>query len=140
VIEFKQPPLSLFRQASMAPPEPNQLVISIQPEETIKLRLEAKVPGPEVTASPVDMRFNYADYFGVEHQTGYETLLYDAMTGDRSLFKRADIIEGGWAVVDQILQVWSEGRCDLAFHPPGSDGPVEADKMLELDGRRWRPI
>ena len=74
VIEFKQPPLALFRQASMAPPEANQLVISIQPEETIKLRLSVKVPGPDVTASPVDMRFNYADYFGVEHETGYETL------------------------------------------------------------------
>ncbi len=140
VIEFKQPPLALFRQASMAPPEANQLVISIQPEETIKLRLAAKVPGPVITTSPVDMRFNYHDYFGVERQTGYETLLYDAMTGDRSLFKRADMIEAGWAIVDQIVQGWGEGSCALARHPAGSQGPAEADAMLASDGRAWRVL
>ena len=140
LIEFKQPPLALFRQASMSAPESNQLVISIQPEESIKLRLAAKVPGPEVTASPVEMRFNYEDYFGVEHQTGYETLLYDAMTGDRSLFKRADVVEASWAIVDQIVRGWSEGRCPLAFYPAGSHGPAEADVMLARDGRKWRPL
>jgi glucose-6-phosphate 1-dehydrogenase len=140
VVEFKQPPLALFRQASMAPPQPNQLVISIQPEETIKLRLSAKVPGPQVTASPVEMRFNYEDYFGVEQQTGYETLLYDAMTGDHSLFKRADIIESGWAIVDQILLGWSEGSCALARYPAGSQGPAEADRLIAHDGRQWRPL
>jgi glucose-6-phosphate 1-dehydrogenase len=141
VIQFKQPPLALFRQASMAPPEPNQLIIAIQPEETIKLRMSAKVPGPEVTASPVEMRFNYEDYFGVERQTGYETLLYDAMTGDRSLYKRADVIEAGWVVVDRILQGWGdEGRCGLARYAAGSQGPAEADAMLARDGRRWRQL
>jgi glucose-6-phosphate 1-dehydrogenase len=140
LIQFKQAPLALFRTASMSAPEPNQLVISIQPEETIKLRLAAKVPGPEVTASPVDMSFNYEDYFGVEHQTGYETLLYDAMTGDRSLFKRADFVEAAWRVVDEILQGWSEGRCDLASYAAGSQGPAEADAMLARDGRKWRPL
>jgi glucose-6-phosphate 1-dehydrogenase len=140
LIEFKQPPLALFRQASMTPPDANQLIISIQPEETIRLRVSAKVPGPEVAASPVEMRFNYEDYFGVEHQTGYETLLYDAMSGDRSLFKRADIIEAGWAIVDQILQGWSEGSCPLARYPAGSQGPVEADTLLARDGRKWRQL
>jgi glucose-6-phosphate 1-dehydrogenase len=140
VIQFRQPPLALFRQASMAAPEPNQLIIAIQPDETIKLRMSAKVPGPDVTASPVEMRFNYEDYFGVEHQTGYETLLYDAMTGDRSLYKRADVIEAGWVVVDQILQGWGEGRCGLGGYAAGSQGPEEADKMLARDGRAWRPL
>jgi glucose-6-phosphate 1-dehydrogenase len=140
VIQFKQPPLSLFREASMAPPEPNHLVISIQPEETIKLRFAAKVPGPDVTTSPVDMRFNYEDYFGVEQQTGYETLLYDAMTGDRSLFKRADMVEAGWAVVDPILMAWSQGECGLEHYASGSDGPAEADQLLARDGRRWRKL
>jgi len=140
VIEFKQPPLALFRQASMEPPEANQLVISIQPEETIKLRLAAKVPGPVITTSPVDMRFNYHDYFGVERQTGYETLLYDAMTGDRSLFKRADMIEAGWSIVDQIVQGWGVGACELARYPAGSQGPTEADAMLGRDGRAWRVL
>ena len=140
VVQFKEPPLALFRQASMEPPQPNQLVISIQPEETIKLRLAAKVPGPELTTAPVDMRFNYVDYFGVEAQTGYETLLYDAMTSDRSLFKRADLIEAGWAIVDQIARGWKEGRCDLAQYPAGSEGPAEADLLIEREGRVWRRL
>jgi glucose-6-phosphate 1-dehydrogenase len=140
VIYFKQPPLALFRAASMAAPESNQLVISIQPEEMIKLRLSAKVPGPAVTTAPVDMRFNYEDYFGVERQTGYETLLYDAMMGDHSLFKRADIIETGWAIVDQILQGWSTGQCPLGRYDAGTAGPPEADALLARDGRQWRPL
>jgi glucose-6-phosphate 1-dehydrogenase len=140
VIQFKQPPLALFREASMAAPEPNLLVISIQPEETIRLRFAAKLPGPEVTTSPVDMRFNYEDYFGVEHHTGYETLLYDAMTGDRRMYKRADIVEAGWAVVDPILKAWAHGACGLASYPAGSDGPREADELLAREGRRWRPL
>jgi glucose-6-phosphate 1-dehydrogenase len=139
-IQFKQPPLSLFRQAEMAPPGPNLLVISIQPEETIKLRIAAKVPGPDLSASAVDLRFNYDDYFGVKPQTGYETLLYDAMAGDRSLFKPADIVEAGWAIVDPILKVWSEGRCSLTEYAAGSNGPAAADALLARDGRHWRAL
>ena len=140
VIQYKQPPLALFRQASMADPEPNLLVISIQPEETIRWRFAAKLPGAELTTSPVDMRFNYDDYFGVERHTGYETLLYDAMTGDRMLYKRADIVEEGWAVVEPILKAWTSGECGLASYPAGSDGPREADELLSREGRRWRPL
>jgi glucose-6-phosphate 1-dehydrogenase len=140
VIQFKQPPLALFRQAEMAAPEPNHLVISIQPEETIKMRIAAKVPGPDLTASSVDLRFNYEDYFGAKPQTGYETLLYDAMTGDRNLFKPADIIEASWAVVDPILRAWQTGSCGLETYEAGSDGPAAADLLLTRDGRRWRPL
>ncbi len=140
VIQFRQPPLALFREASMAPPEPNHLVISIQPDETIKLRFAAKVPGPDVATTPVDMRFNYADHFGIERHTGYETLLFDAMTGDRSLFKRADMIEAGWAVVDPILVAWAAGACGLDTYAAGADGPASADALLAGDGRRWRRL
>ena len=139
-IQFKQPPLALFRQAETSAPEPNQLVISIQPEETIKLRMAAKVPGPDISASAVDLRFNYADHFGVEQQTGYETLLYDAMTGDRSLFKPADIVEAGWSVVKPILTAWQDGQCGLTQYEPGTDGPPAGDELLARDGRRWRAI
>ncbi len=139
-IQFKLPPLSLFREAETAPPGPNLLVISIQPEETIRLRMAAKVPGPDLSASAVDLSFNYDDYFGAKPQTGYETLLYDAMTGDRSLFKPADIVEAGWAIVDPILNVWAEGGCSLTHYAAGSDGPAAADALLARDGRRWRPL
>jgi glucose-6-phosphate 1-dehydrogenase len=140
VIQFKQPPLALFRQAEMTPPEPNHLVISIQPDETIKLRIAAKVPGPELAASSVDLRFNYAEYFGDKPQTGYETLLYDAMTGDRSLFKPADIVERGWAVVDPILTAWAANSCELATYEAGTDGPGAAHALLARDGRQWRRL
>jgi glucose-6-phosphate 1-dehydrogenase len=140
VIQFKQPPLALFRQAEMTPPEPNLLVISIQPEETIRLRMAAKVPGPELTASAVDLRFDYQAAFGAKPQTGYETLLYDAMVGDRSLFKPAEVVEASWAVVEPILRAWAAGSCELATYDAGGDGPAAADRMLEREGRRWRTL
>jgi glucose-6-phosphate 1-dehydrogenase len=139
-IQFKQPPLALFRQADMAPPAPNLVVISIQPDETIKIRMAAKVPGPELSASAVELRFNYDDYFGAKPHTGYETLLYDAMTGDRSLFKPANIVEAGWEVVDPILQGAMEHSGALAMYTVGSDGPAAADELLAREGRRWRPL
>ncbi|MEW6323434.1 MAG: glucose-6-phosphate dehydrogenase [Acidobacteriota bacterium] len=140
VIQFRQPPLMLFRHASAGAPPPNQLVLSIQPQERIALELAAKVPGPTVTTSGVQMTFDYRDYFGVDRQTGYETLLYDAMMGDRSLFKPADVIEAGWALVDPILKAWEGGSCSLGTYVAGSDGPSEAAALLARDGRAWRPL
>ena len=139
-IQFKQPPLALFRQVDMAPPAPNMIVISIQPEETIKIRMAAKVPGPDLAASVVDLGFNYADYFGAKPQTGYETLLYDAMTGDRSLFKPADVVEAGWSVVEPILEAARERTAPLANYTLGSDGPSAADALLAREGRQWRAL
>ena len=139
-IQFKQPPLALFRQADMAPPAPNLIVISIQPEETIKIRMAAKVPGPDLSASAVDLRFNYDDFFGAKPKTGYETLLYDAMTGDRSLFKPADVVEAAWEVVEPILQASRHQSVPLSTYTVGSDGPAAADELLARDGRRWRSL
>ena len=139
-IQFKQPPLALFRQADMAPPVPNMIVISIQPEETIKIRMSAKVPGPDLSASAVDLGFNYDDYFGAKPQTGYETLLYDAMTGDRNLFKPADVVEAGWNVVEPILESARERTGPLFNYTVGSDGPAAADALLAREGRQWRSL
>jgi len=89
----------------------------------------------------VDMTFDYRDYFGVENRTGYETLLYDAMIGDSSLFKRADMIESGWAIIQPILDAWaSGGGGELHPYPAGSDGPVAANEIMGRDRRRWRPL
>jgi glucose-6-phosphate 1-dehydrogenase len=139
-IQFKQPPLALFRQADMAPPAPNLVVISIQPDETIKIRMAAKVPGPDLATSAVDLGFNYDDYFGTKPRTGYETLLYDAMTGDRSLFKPADVVEAAWCVVQPLLQAADEKTSPLATYTVGSDGPSAADTLLVRDGRQWRTL
>jgi glucose-6-phosphate 1-dehydrogenase len=140
VIQFRKVPLSLFRSSSHVMPEANRLVINVQPEERIDIEFAAKVPGPEITPSQVAMRFSYGEYFGAEPKTGYETLLYDAMIGDASLFKRGDVIEGGWAIVDPIIDGWSHGKCPLHSYAAGSGGPQEADELLRRDGREWRPL
>ena len=141
VIQFRKAPLALFRKSAATLPTANRLTMRIQPQESISLQFEAKVPGPVVETRPVDMLFSYEDYFGRANRTGYETLLYDAMVGDASLFKRADMIEVGWAIIQPVLDQWSQGK-DRNWHlyEAGSEGPAEADQLIERDGRHWRPI
>jgi glucose-6-phosphate 1-dehydrogenase len=141
VIQFRNPPLALFRRSGASLPQPNSLVMGIQPEENIRLEFEAKKPGPRIETSSVTMHFDYRLYFGAENRTGYETLLYDAMIGDSSLFKRADMIEAGWAILQPVLDAWAEGRGGPVHpYPPGSDGPEAADALIQSDGRAWRPL
>ena len=89
------------------------------------------------------MSFEYSKYFGADAYTGYEVLLYDCMIGDAALFQRADMVEGGWKLVDPVLDRDVERRClpaSFRIMPSGSWGPAEADQLLELDGRQWRRI
>jgi glucose-6-phosphate 1-dehydrogenase len=140
VVQFRQAPLTLFRTASVTLPSANRLHIRIQPEESISLQFAAKAPGPAVTVLPVEMRFCYRDYFGRANRTGYETLLYDAMIGDASLFKRGDMIEAGWSVVEPVLQAWEHPLAPLSFYPAGSEGPEEANELLRRDGCEWMSL
>jgi glucose-6-phosphate 1-dehydrogenase len=141
VIQFKQAPLALFRDTPIERLTPNDLVMHIQPQEGVTLRFEAKVPGPHVRTAGVEMRFNYEDYFKAAPSTGYETLIYDCMIGDPTLFQRADNIEAGWRVVQPVLDAWARERVrDLPIYPAGSEGPTEADLLIKRDGRQWRPI
>jgi glucose-6-phosphate 1-dehydrogenase len=141
VVQFRNAPLALFRHSGAPQPRPNTLVLGIQPQERICLEFEGKVPGPVIETSTVHMDFDYRQYFGVENRTGYETLLYDAMIGDSSLFKRADIIEAGWAVVQPILDAWGAGRGgELHPYTAGSDGPPAADDLIQRDRRAWRAL
>jgi glucose-6-phosphate 1-dehydrogenase len=94
-----------------------------------------------VRIAGVEMKFNYEDYFRVAASTGYETLIYDCMVGDATLFQRADNIEAGWRVVQDVLDGWADDRVtELPSYPAGSAGPAEADALLRRDGRRWRTI
>jgi len=140
-IQFKRPPLLLFRDTPVDHLSRNVLVIRMQPEEGISLRFGAKIPGPTVRIGNVAMDFRYEAAFGVRPSTGYETLLYDAIRGDATLFQRADMIEAGWSVVQPVLEVW-KALPPHAFpnYASGSWGPKEADELLERDGRRWRRI
>jgi glucose-6-phosphate 1-dehydrogenase len=138
-IRFRRPPLVLFRKTSIDRIMPNELVINIQPDEGISLSFEAKVPGPVVRLGAVNMDFQYSDYFGTTPSTGYETLLYDCMMGDPTLFQRADMVEASWTVVQPILDVWKAlPPRDFPNYASGSWGPEQADELLRRDGREWR--
>jgi glucose-6-phosphate 1-dehydrogenase len=140
-IQFRRAPFVLFRQTAVEQLAPNELVMHIQPDEGISLRFEAKVPGPAVRLGPVDMKFEYADYFGKGCRTGYETLLYDCMVGDATLFQRADMVEAGWSIVAPVLKAWENTPPeDFPNYPAGSWGPRDADLLLQRDGRTWRRI
>ncbi len=140
-IKFKQAPIAMFRDTPVENLAQNFLVLRIQPQECIGLEFNAKVPGPSISIGGVGMTFKYEDYFDVAPSTGYETLIYDCMIGDAILYPRADGIEAGWRIVQPIMDAWhaANGK-GLATYRAGSDGPAEADQLLNADGRRWRPI
>jgi glucose-6-phosphate 1-dehydrogenase len=138
-IQFKRAPLMLFRDTPIERLNPNVLVIRIQPDEGISLRFEGKVPGPAMRLGTVRMHFEYADYFGAQPHTGYETLLYDCMLGDSTLFHRSDMVEAGWCVVTPILDVWKAlPPRNFPNYAAGTWGPKEADELIQKDGRKWR--
>ncbi|HEV3057823.1 MAG TPA: hypothetical protein VGY48_06220 [Vicinamibacterales bacterium] len=136
-IQFKRAPLALFRETPVECVQPNWLVLRIQPREGISLQFEAKVPGPRVRLGTVKMDFCYAEYFGQSSNTGYETLLYDCMVGDATLFHRADIVEAGWTIVAPVLNAWRVGAAPVSEYAAGSWGPADADALLVRDGRAW---
>jgi glucose-6-phosphate 1-dehydrogenase len=138
VVQFRSAPFSMFRDTPVHELEPNQLVIRVQPNEGIDLRFQAKIPGQPLRLGSVKMDFSYADHFGLKPHTGYETLLYDVMAGDPTLFHRADIVEAGWRAVDPILRAWEEDGDTIEEYPAGSWGPPSAEALLTRHGRAWR--
>jgi glucose-6-phosphate 1-dehydrogenase len=139
-ITFKKPPFLMFRDTPVADLEPNMMVLHLQPHEGISLRFSAKQPGQIVKLDPVRMDFRYEDFFELKPSTGYETLIYDVLIGEPTLFNRADNIEAGWKGVQPILEAWGKGKCHVHAYPAGSDGPDAADELLARDGRAWRKI
>jgi glucose-6-phosphate 1-dehydrogenase len=140
-IHFKSPPFVMFRKTKVESLRPNLLVVRIQPDEGISLRFQAKVPDQTLRLGTVKMDFHYEDYFGASPSTGYETLLYDAMLGDATLFHRADIVEQGWEKVMPILDRWhEEPAADFPNYASQSWGPEAADRLLQRDGRSWRQL
>jgi glucose-6-phosphate 1-dehydrogenase len=140
-IKFKQAPFAMFRDTPVDRLAQNFLIISIQPDESIGLQFNAKVPGPAIAISGVSMTFRYQDFFEAAPSTGYETLIYDCMIGDAMLFQRADGVETGWRIVQPFLDVWRQaGASGLATYEAGSEGPAEAVQMLARDERHWRPL
>jgi glucose-6-phosphate 1-dehydrogenase len=143
-IQFKQPPLLLFKDAEGKGGEgikPNVLSMRIQPDEGISLRFGAKIPGPSMTIGSVNMDFSYAEAFGKSSANGYERLLLDAMLGDGTLFAHRDGVETTWSLITPILESWAKDPIkDLPNYAAGTWGPATADAMLKTDGRRWRKL
>ena len=138
-IRFKQAPYAAFQDTPVDTLRPNWLVLRIAPDEGISLQFEVKRPGPVVDLAAVKMDFRYDDWFPKEPNVGYETLIYDVMTGDPTLFMRADMVEQAWRVVQPVLDAWAaDGTAAPPIYPAGSSGPSEADALLARDGRRWR--
>jgi glucose-6-phosphate 1-dehydrogenase len=107
----------------------------------MRLRFNAKVPGPRMALENVSMNFNYSDWFRQAPAVGYETLIYDCLIGDATLFQRADQVEAAWRVVQPVIDAWTvTKKPDFPDYPAGSSGPDEADAMLRRDGRSWRKI
>jgi len=137
-VQFKKAPEVVFRDTPVAHLDANQLIFHIQPDQGIELRFQAKTPGPSMHLQKVNMRFNYGEAFEASRGTGYETLLYNTMIGDATLFSRTDLVETTWEIAQPILDSWASERAkDFPNYPAGSWGPREAFDLIEGDGRRW---
>ncbi len=138
-IQFKRAPEVLFRDTPVEGLQANELRLHIQPDQGIELVFEGKVPGPVMRLQTVRMQFEYQDAFPAARGTGYETLLYDCMVNDPTLFSRADLVAMAWQVAQPILDVWSSlPPRDFPNYPAGAWGPKDADDLVARDGRRWR--
>ena len=140
-LQFKDAPPVLFNKETTEAAA-NVLVIRIQPDEGISLRMQAKIPGVNLRIEPVKMDFHYGTSFGKASPEAYERLLLDAMSGDATLFARRDEVEQAWRFIDPIEEAWhqSDAPPGLCEYQAGSWGPPEAEQLLERDGRAWRRL
>jgi glucose-6-phosphate 1-dehydrogenase len=142
VIQFKTVPHRIFPMQNDFNASSNLLTMCLQPNESIHLRFEAKVPGTQADTRSVDMDFNYRDEFGPNSlPDAYERLLLDVSTGEASLFTRADQTELSWQLFDPILKGWESSRAPtLSIYEPGTWGPDESVRLLGQDQCEWIQI
>ncbi len=139
-IQFRPVPHQSFPKAAALAWQPNYLIIDIQPQEGILLRFQAKQPGSTLHLSPVDMHFSYQETFKSRSPQAYETLLADVMSGDATLFMRADQVEASWSVLMPVLNLWENSApTDFPNYESGSWGPKAAEALIAKDGRSWLP-
>jgi glucose-6-phosphate 1-dehydrogenase len=146
VVQFKQPPLQLFRTVEcegdvcdLTLSRPNMLVFRIQPDEGISLLFSAKRPSMQFVVESVALSFSYQQTWKLSLPEAYERLLLDVMRGDSSLFTRSDQVEAAWRVMDPILKGWeSQPGFPIHTYKAGSWGPAAADDLIRLEGRSWR--
>ncbi|HEY6095293.1 MAG TPA: glucose-6-phosphate dehydrogenase [Gallionellaceae bacterium] len=137
-IRFRDVPHRAFPASAGLNSQPVRLIIQLSPEEGIVFKFMAKEPGPRLRLHPVDMRFSYKDAFNVESPAAYETLLWDVMVGDATLFMRADQVEAAWKLLMPVLDVWAENPApDFPNYAAGSWGPESSDLLIARDGHSW---
>lgn len=137
-IQFKDAPHYAFPKEASETWRSNRVIFSIQPETDIRIRFQAKHPGPRMTLDPVDMVFNYGEVYNGEEPEAYETLLEDVIEGNPTLFMRADQIEAAWKVISPILEAWQKRPpVDFPNYAPGSWGPEDAEALIAKDGHHW---
>jgi glucose-6-phosphate 1-dehydrogenase len=144
-VQFREPPVHMFRKSAREQIAPNLLTLRIQPDEGVSLAFQVKAPGAAYQLShgmevaPVAMDFSYKDAFGDVNPPAYETLLLDVMLGDATLFTRSDEVDVAWQAVDPVIDYWEKNRpSKMPTYPAGSWGPVEADRLIQTHGATWR--
>jgi glucose-6-phosphate 1-dehydrogenase len=135
-VQFERVPHLPFTMGAAEHLEANSLVLRIQPDEGISLRFGAKAPSPTVAISTVNMDFLYGSAFLHDVPEAYETLILDAIRGDRTLFTPQDGVERSWEICDPLLEQWRSGTPQV--YASGSWGPEAAFELITRDGRRWR--
>jgi glucose-6-phosphate 1-dehydrogenase len=138
-VTLKPVPHLAFSQDGSLGVQPNQLVLTLQPNEGVSLRLGAKIPGTRMIIRPVNMEFLYGTAFLSQSPEAYERLITDAMRGDATLFTRNDEVEAQWRICDPIVRVWADEPGPLPTYEAGSQGPKEAERLLREDDH-WRAI
>ncbi|AFY65228.1 glucose-6-phosphate dehydrogenase [Geitlerinema sp. PCC 7407] len=140
-IHFREVPFLMFQSAARQMNR-NVLALRIQPDEGISMRFEVKTPGTSLRTRSVDMDFRYDTAFGQANADAYGRLLIDCMLGDQTLFTRGDEVEASWRVLTPLLSVWDAPASPdaVSLYEAGTWGPVEAEMLLNQDGRRWRRL
>lgn len=138
VIQFRDAPHMMFAAGKRRRPDPNRLVIHIQPAEGIQLHFLTKIPDAGMQFRSTDLNFRYGERFATALPDAYERLLLDVMQGDASLFARSDEVELAWSIIDPILAAWTEtGAPEMTEYEVGQWGPTAAQKWIWADGREW---
>jgi glucose-6-phosphate 1-dehydrogenase len=138
-VTLKPVPHLAFEAEGSLGVHPNELILTVQPDEGVSLSLGAKIPGARMRIRPVLMEFRYGTTFMSESPEAYERLILDAMRGEALLFTRNDEVEALWSIIDPILTAWKEQGGPIPQYPAGSQGPAEAEELLEGDAK-WRPL
>jgi glucose-6-phosphate 1-dehydrogenase len=138
-VTLRPVPHLAFQSSGSVGVQPNQIILTVQPDEGVSVSLGAKIPGTKMQIRPVNMEFHYGTSFMSESPEAYERLIMDAMRGDATLFTRNDEIEALWGIIDPILSAWGADRSSpIPQYASGSAGPHEADALLE--GCAWRRL